>query len=88
MSSFSGRTKRQAKKVAAKKVTKRLTELLLSSPDQEQDGKDGCIIEKIQALTLPKSKSSKTKDTFNLSQWIADFRERSGEKLTSLNVRK
>jgi hypothetical protein len=81
-----GRTKKHAKKVAAFKVRQRLTEMTMQSAgiltEEQESSTDGCIIEKLQSLTMG-SKTTKIKDTVKLTEWIAEFRERSGEKLTS-----
>lgn len=83
-----GRSKKHAKKVAAHKVKQRLLELMSQVEGVnliKQD--DDNIVEKIQTLTLFNKKSVKeANEAWRLTDWLAEFKQRSGVKLLSLLV--
>jgi hypothetical protein len=84
-----GRTKRNAKKVAALKVKQRLNELMvkvegLQVPAEGKEEEES-LLDKIQGLSLGK-KSKTPIESFKLATWFAEFKGRSGEKLGNLQV--
>jgi hypothetical protein len=83
-----GRSKKQAKRIAAFKVNKTLTEMVKGGMDsldsKNNDDVGSSIVEQLQELTLTTTKKQPTK--FNLLNWCAQLQERSGEKLSSIMV--
>jgi len=78
-----GRSKKNAKKVAAYRVHKRVLEMLTKESDGSGMLKDDDdLIEKLNSLTLvSKKEAKKITDDWKLSEWLDNLKNRSGPKL-------
>lgn len=83
-----GRSKKNAKKVAANKVKLRLTELIRENELIQADCSTSDVIDDLAAKlkTISVDKTKKGKSQFALNEWVTEFRNRAGEKLSSLSV--
>lgn len=87
MESGRGRSKKSAKKVAAKRVHNRVMELLAKESGAALLKDDDNLIEKLSTLTLvTKQDAKKMADGWKLKDWLHDLRNRSGMKLDLLKV--